>query len=98
MNFLLIYYFLVLGCTQLWQPHKPLIIVVDLCGQYSRSWENLLNWWPDNESFTGVFKDIVKLDNVNSNPENVKEVDYQNIRPPPLGEHHEQRPTDEEYI
>ena len=64
----------------------------------SRSWENLLTWWPDYESFAGVFKDIAELPHVNSNPENVKEVDYQNIRPPPLGEHHEQRPTDEEYI
>jgi len=58
----------------------------------SRSWENLLTWWPDYESFAGVFKDIAELPHVNVNPD-VKEV----FRPPPLGEHHE-RPTDEEYI
>merc|ERR1711994_333055 len=27
----------------------------------SRSWENLLTWWPDYESFAGVFKDIAEL-------------------------------------
>ena len=59
----------------------------------SRSWENLLTWWPDYESFAGVFKDIAELPHVNLNPD-VKEVHQ---RPPPLGEHHE-RPTDEEYI
>merc|ERR1712083_425370 len=58
----------------------------------SRSWENLFTWWPDYESFAGVFKDIAELPHVNINPD-VKEV----LRPPPLGEHHE-RPTDEEYI
>merc|ERR1711953_608710 len=27
----------------------------------SRSWEHLLTWWPDYESFAGVFKDIAEL-------------------------------------
>ena len=27
----------------------------------ARSWEHLLTWWPDYESFAGVFKDIAEL-------------------------------------
>jgi len=30
-------------------------------GGGSRSWEHLLTWWPDYESFAGVFKDIAEL-------------------------------------
>ena len=59
-----------------------------------RSWENLLTWWPDYESFAGVFKDIAELPHVNG----LGGLDHEICsRPPPLGEHHE-RPTDEEYI
>jgi len=57
----------------------------------SRAWENLLTWWPDYESFAGVFKDIAELPHLNLNP------DHDICRPPPLGEHHE-RSNDEEYI
>ena len=57
----------------------------------SRSWENLLTWWPDYESFAGVFKDIAELPHVNLNSENDV------CRPAPLGEHLSQR-NDEEYL
>ena len=57
----------------------------------SRSWENLLTWWPDYESFAGVFKDIAELPHVNLNSESDV------CRPAPLGEHLSQR-NDEEYI
>ena len=80
------------------QVYKPVIIVVDLYGPDSPSWENLLTLGPKYKSFAGVFKDIAKLPHVNSSPENVKEVDYRNIRPLLLGEYHDQQPTDEEYI
>ena len=30
-------------------------------GGGARSWEHLLTWWPDYESFAGVFKDIAEL-------------------------------------
>merc|ERR1712111_326652 len=58
----------------------------------SRSWEHLLTWWPDYESFAGVFKDIAELPHVNLNSESDKF-----DRPAPLGEHLSQR-NDEEYI
>ena len=54
----------------------------------SRSWEHLLTWWPDYESFAGVFKDIAELPHLNPEHSDV-------CRPPPLGEHHR---NDEEYI
>lgn len=59
----------------------------------TRSWENLLTWWPDYESFAGVFKDIAELPHVSLNNES------DICRPPPLGEHHHPRANnDEEYI
>ena len=58
----------------------------------SRSWENLLTWWPDYESFAGVFKDIAEL------PHASLSLDLDICRPPPLGEHHDGRRNDEEYI
>merc|ERR1712141_928396 len=30
-------------------------------GGGARSWEHLLTWWPDYQSFAGVFKDIAEL-------------------------------------
>ena len=56
----------------------------------SRSWEHLLTWWPDYESFAGVFKDIAELPHVNLNSESDV------CRPAPLGEHHQR--NEEEYI
>ena len=58
----------------------------------SRSWEHLLTWWPDYESFAGVFKDIAELPNIGI------AIDNDICRPPPLGQHHDSRRNDEEYI
>ena len=46
------------------------------------SWENLLNWSPNFNSFVGVFKDIAELPDIDSDE-----------RPNPLGDR-----EDEEYI
>jgi len=53
-----------------------------------RSWEHVLTWWPNYESFSGVFKDIAELPH--SSP--LSELDH--CRPSPLGD----RQPEEEYI
>ena len=65
----------------------------------SRSWEHLLTWWPDYESFAGVFKDIAELPHVGIH------MDNDICRPPPIGEQNflrselsDTRRNDEEYI
>ncbi len=58
-----------------------------------RSWENLLTWWPDYESFSGVFKDIAELPHASSIT-----TDQDICRPNPLGDHLPPRSNDEEYI
>lgn len=52
-----------------------------------KSWEQLLTWWPDYESFSGVFKDIAELPHISS-------LDG-DCRPSPVGDH---RAVEEEYI
>lgn len=60
-----------------------------------KTWENLLTWWPDYETFSGVFKDIAEL------PNEPNELDFDEglgvdgvCRPNPVGD----RGADEEYI
>ena len=53
-----------------------------------RSWEHLLTWWPDYDSFAGVFKDISAL------PNSTMASELEQCRPSPLGD----RQAEEEYI
>jgi hypothetical protein len=53
-----------------------------------RSWEHLLNWWPNYDSFSGVFRDISELPNATPASE------FDQCRPSPLGD----RQAEEEYI
>ena len=53
-----------------------------------RSWEHLLTWWPDYDSFAGVFKDISEL------PHTTMASEMEQCRPSPLGD----RQAEEEYI
>ena len=54
-----------------------------------KSWEHLLTWWPDYESFAGVFKDIAELPHTSS-------LDG-DCRPNPLGDRRS-AVAEEEYI
>jgi hypothetical protein len=53
-----------------------------------RSWEHLLTWWPNYDSFAGVFKDISEL------PNSTLASEMDQCRPSPLGD----RQAEEEYI
>ena len=53
-----------------------------------RSWEHLLNWWPNYDTFSGVIRDISEL------PNSTLASEFDQCRPSPLGD----RPPEEEYI
>ena len=70
----------------------------------AKSWEHLLTWWPDYESFAGVFKDIAELPHVAGGVDDpgadllLDPNDPDVCRPAPLGDRSATIGAEEEYI
>ena len=62
----------------------------------AKSWEHLLSWWPDYQTFSGVFKDIAELPHAAGGSGGAGGFDV--CRPAPLGDRSATIGGEEEYI